>query len=194
MRSRIRWRHVNEPRLRAAVEKLPTLMADAGLVETTCATGACAWCGTREASGLWADRGHTWSDGTGAPLCHHCATVYDRSGDPDPFWWEGQRAVLAEALTGVPVPMGTTPPTVRAFAEAEGDSTGEPWSHLPPAAVEAFRWSAWALYGGRFAPPEHRAEALARAEAAQAAKAARRAALEAEHLREQDVYGFGTVA
>jgi hypothetical protein len=52
---------------------------------------------------------------------------------------------------------------IPAFAEAADDRVGAlAWAHLDPQAVEAYRWDQWGQYGGRYAPPEHAAEAVAR--------------------------------
>ncbi|HEY5786186.1 MAG TPA: hypothetical protein VIT65_15565, partial [Microlunatus sp.] len=153
--------------------------------------GCCAWCGIAESMG-WADRGHRWPDGSPAPLCAACGRVYDATSSPDPLYWPGQRAGIAEAATGVPIGLGQTAPEgLRAFAEVECDGGGEPWSHLPTEALSAFRWAAWGRWGGRYAPKQHRAEAVARARAADAAKAERAAAKVAEERARLDTYGFG---
>lgn len=192
-RQRMRWHHVDRNALAAAVQRLPELRAEAGLVDAPCVDGCCAWCGVREARG-WASQGHRWADGSPAPLCGRCSEVYERRGSPDPTWWDGQRALIAEALTGVPAMMGQTPPPVRALAEAEDTGSGEAWSHLPVDAVEAYRWAAWGRCQGRYAPPEHRAEAVRRAQQAEAAKARHTAETQAREQARLDVYGFGDQA
>lgn len=193
-RERLPWRHLDKEGLYAALERLPGLRIEAGLVDNRCTDGACAWCGVLEARG-WGDYGHHWPDGTSAPLCGPCGEVYERNGSPGAAYWPEQRAAIAEAVSGVPVPMGTAPPAgLLALAEVGDSGDGTPWSHLPPEPLEAYRWAAWGLYSGRFAPPEHRAEALARARAADAAKVQRQAARLAEEAARVDVYGFGGAA
>lgn len=145
--------------------------------------GHCAWCGRAEAV-EWRAYGHTWADGTEAGLCGDCGDVYERRGWPSPQYPEDARAALAEAVSGVPVQMGEEPPSgLRAYVEAEGEGTGEPWSHLDPAAVESYRWARWTARP-QHAPAEHRAEALARREVRDAERAARDAA------HADDAYGF----
>ena len=79
---------------------------------------------------------------------------------------ELQRPGLAESLSNVPVPMGFGVGDVPAYAEkAEDKYGGEPWAHVDPEALSAVRFDPWAQYGGRYAPPEHKAEALRRREA-----------------------------
>jgi hypothetical protein len=191
LRERLPWRHVDRQGLYAALEQVPLLRVEAGLVDAPCSDGACAWCGVLEGRG-WSSFGHTWADGTSAPLCGPCGQVYERTGEPSPAYWPEQRAGIAEAATGVPVGLGESAPDgLLAFAEVEGNGDGTPWSHLPAEALSAYRWTAWAHWGGKYAPPEHRAEALARARAHDAAKAARHAAILAEERARLDTYGFG---
>jgi hypothetical protein len=225
LRVRLPWRHVDREALDEAIGRLPELRVDAGLVDSPCVDGNCGWCGVREARG-WASFGHTWADGTPAPLCGPCAAIFERTGRPDPAWWDAQRAGIAEAVSGVPVMLGETPPAgLRAFAEEEkararaingggqapineplqgpmsepgtvksdiSEGDGTPWSHLPQVALEAYRWAVWGRWQGRYAPAEHRAEALARAEAVEAARAAKVAAEVAEESARLDVFGFTT--
>jgi hypothetical protein len=190
LRERLPWRHLDRDKLYAAIERLPELRVEAGLIERPSEWGACAWCGRAESKN-WADRGHHWRNGDPAGLCEGCAAIYDRAGEPDPTYWPDQRAAIAEACSGVPSMMGYSPPEILAYAETELDSDGEPWGHLPSAALESFRWAQWGRWGGRYAPAEHRAEALARAAAAEEAKMARMAEKRAEEAARLDVFGFG---
>lgn len=150
-----------------------------------CASGWCAWC-ERSHAVDWLDHGHKWADGSAAPLCGDCSPVFSRRGGSLSFW-DDQRAGLAEAMTGVPLDLGEAAPALlTAYAETDDQAgTGQPWSHLPRTAVEAFRWDMWARSGGQWAPEEHRAEALARL--------AERAAARADHESARvakDRYGF----
>jgi hypothetical protein len=189
-RDRLPWRHIEARALDAGLARLPELRVAAGLVETSCVTGRCAWCGVLEAR-TWSDRGHHWADGSPAPLCGSCARTYDAAGSPDPGWWDGQRAWLASALSGTPAMSGQTPPAgLLAFAEVEETGDGQPWGHLDPEAVESYRWAVWGRYNGAYAPPEHRQEALRRARAHDEAMAARMAARSAAEAARQDVFGF----
>lgn len=190
LRLRLPWRHLDREALYAAIERLPELRVAAGLVPATCTDGRCAWCGVAEAVG-WSAHGHTWADGTPAPLCGACSERYSAAGAPDPSWWDAQRAAIASAACAVPAMMGETAPAgLHAFAEGDEDGTGEPWSHLDPDALDAFRWGRWGRFNGAYAPPEHRAEALRRAQAADAAVAERMAAKAAEEAARADVFGF----
>lgn len=190
MRVRLPWRHLDRARFADAIAELPALRVEAGLDPSTCVSGSCAWCGRLESAG-WGSYGHRWADGTEAPLCRDCGRIYEAAGEPDPAWWEGQRDGIAQAITFVPVMMGETPPAgLLAYAEGEGASDGTPWSHLPAESVEAFRWWAWGRFNGRYSPPEHRSEAVRRHQAAEAAKAARTAAKQAEDAARADVFGF----
>lgn len=190
-RLRLPWRHVDREALDEAIGRLPELRVDAGLVDSPCTDGHCCWCGRREARG-WASYGHTWADGTPAPLCGACAVIFERTGRPDPAWWDAQRGGIAEAVSGVPTMMGESPPAgLRAFAEGDDDGTGEPWSHLPTEALEAFRWAAWGRWGAKYAPAERREEALRRVRAEEAAWSAREAARQAAESARVDVFGFG---
>ena len=82
----------------AALDALPQLRVDVGWDDSPCADGPCAWCGVIEARG-WGSYGHSWADGTSAPLCGSCGVIFERYGCPDPHWWDGQRAAIAEAAT-----------------------------------------------------------------------------------------------
>ena len=221
LRERLAWRHLDRAALYAALERLPGLRIEAGLVETRCTDGPCAWCGVLESKG-WSSHGHTWADGTQAPLCGSCSTVYERNGSPSPTYWAEQRAGIAEAATDSPTMTGEhVPDGIRAYAEVEDvgksphfagsisagsgtgpeadqrsevTSDGTPWSHLPGEALERYRWDRWMRSAGRYAPVEHRQEAAQRARAAEAAWSARAAARLAAEAAKQDTYGFGRSA
>jgi hypothetical protein len=190
------WGHVDRKALAAALTELPALRVEAGLVPTLCVDGPCAWCGITSSMG-WTAHGHKWRDGSPAPLCGACGVVHARHGSPMATAWdETQRIAMGEALTGVPASQGNLPPEgLRGYAqtarsETSGRPTGEPWAHLPREAVEAYRWTEWGRYGGQYAPPEHRAEALTRAAALQAQRVAETAARDAEERSRADVFGF----
>lgn len=190
-RERLPWRHIDKAALYEAIEQLPVLRVEAGLIDNVCEDGPCAWCGVRESRG-WSSYEHTWADGSPAPLCGGCGQVYERNGSPSPVYWDDQRAGIAEAATSSPTLMGEEVPTgIRAYAEGEGDGDGTPWSHLPTDALEAFRWDRWIRANGKYAPSEHRQEAQRRAQAVEAAWVAHNVARLAEEARQQDTYGFG---
>jgi len=187
------WGHVDRAALREALLDVPLLRAEHGYDPARCVTGGCAWCG-REESRSWHADGHVWADGTEAPLCAGCHGVYVAHGEPGANLWAAQREGIAEAVTGVPVQMGESAPAgLLAYAEVAGDFTagGQPWEHLPAEAVEAYRWATWGRFDGRYAPPEHRAEAVARAAEREAAREAKQAEREAEEAARADVHGFG---
>lgn len=191
-RDRGAWLHVDRKRLLAAVSEAVT-ERDELTIPRPCADGRCAWCGVEEALD-WRAYGHRWTDGSDAPLCASCGDVYERRGAPSPAFFDDQRAALAEAMSGVPPMMDeTAPPGLIGYAEADSEGDGQPWSHLPSEAVEAFRMASWGRFQGRYAPPEHRAEAVARAQAAEAQRAARSAEARAEEQRREDLHGFGGV-
>lgn len=176
------WSHIKMSKVVRAVLEARQALAETE-VPKECEQGACAWCGVAE-SLTWTDAGHVRHDGTSAPLCSICAPCFDKYPGSAAFF-EDQRGGIAEALTGVsPDMLETFPAELRAHAEV-GGGDGEPWSHLPPEAVEAFRWERWGRYGGAYALPEHKAEAVARAEALEADRATRMAVTE-----KADPYGF----
>ena len=182
-RDRGAWAHVDRKALLRAIADAE-MEREEQTIPRPCEAGPCAWCGVEEALG-WTGYGHHRADGSEAPLCSDCSTVYERRW-PSVQFWEDQRPAIAEALTGAPLNLGEPAPAgLLAHAETEDGGDGSPWSHLRPEAVEAFRWAAWEHLGGKYAPPEHKAEAAAR----YAAKHAQRAAQDAarEHA---DTYGF----
>ena len=77
-----------------------------------------------------------------------------------------------------------------AFAQTSVEGDGTPWSHLPTVAVAEYRWAVWGRFGGRYAPPEHRAERVATAEARGAARRAASVVVQTEQASRMDVYGF----
>lgn len=178
------WAHVDRSALVAALQQVRDELQEA---ETPgpCALGACAWCGRLE-DVAWFDHGHTWDDGTSAPLCSTCGPVYDRRGG-SPRYYDDQRPGIAEAISGVPIMMGEAdciPAGLLAFAESDEASDGTPWSHLNPDAVEKYRWSRWLMLGGKHCPPEHREEA--------ARRLAERDRQRAEAEQVPDHFGFGS--
>jgi hypothetical protein len=176
------WAHVRLPEIVRGLMLGRQRLAEAA-APMPCDLGRCGWCGT-EKSVRWSDYGHVRHDGTSAPLCDACGPVFDRRGQSAKFW-DDQRGGIAEAMTGAPPNMGEEfPDALRAHAEV-GGGDGTAWSHLPCDAVEAFRWARWGRSNGRYAPPEHKAEALARA----GARAAERAARQAAHAT-VDPFGF----
>jgi len=189
-RSRQPWQHIDRKALRRAIAEAQTEREEA-LIPRPCEWGRCAWCGVDD-SLSWHDHGHVFTDGSPAALCGPCSTVYVRRGSPTPTYPADARAALGEALSGVPASMGVDGPVgLLALHEVRADAgTGEPWSHLPTEAVEAFRWAEWGKFGGKYAPPEHRAEARRRAQQADAERAARSAEAHAEEERAADRFGF----
>jgi hypothetical protein len=190
-RTRLPWSHVDRKGLARAVKGLPAARRKAGLDPSRCSRGACAWCGRSESLG-WHESNYTWPSGDPAPLCADCHRVWVARSEP--VWPEDVAAALAECVTGVPWPLGQPPPPgLVPFCALNGPEGDHPWGYLPAEGVDRLRWSCWALYGGRYAPEEHRAEALARAAAVDASKAARNASQEAENAHREDVYGFSEV-
>lgn len=177
------WSHVS---LRDVVRAV--LVARQGLALTeearACELGPCAWCGVVESLD-WTDKGHRRADKSEAPLCASCGPIYDRMPDDPAADYNEQRTGMAESMTGVvPDLLEVVPTALRAHAEIDGGN-GQPWSHLPAEAVEMYRWEVWGRYGGAYAPAEHKAEAVARAEAMEADRAARTFATQTA-----DHYGF----
>jgi hypothetical protein len=164
------WEHVSEADLAwllDGVSRLPTLRSEAGLVDTSCTTGSCAWCGAYT-SDHWHDEGSQWADdGSPAPLCHRCWLVFDRHRDDFALrGYDAQRAGISEALTGVPCGLGEkAPSSLRAFAEVAGPGHvgGEPWAHLSATAVQEYRLDVWGAYNGHYAPKAWKALAVAHA-------------------------------
>jgi hypothetical protein len=191
MRDRMPWRHVNRKSLVRALAALPDLRADAGWDPTECTDGRCAWCGVVTATG-WAGVGLTWADGSPAPLCGDCHRLYIRYGEPTHP--DEVRAALAEAITSVPVMSGEEPPSglVPYLATTPGEDPGPEfrWAHLNPEAVAAYRWQQWGRWGGQYAPPEHRAEAVRRAAEAERAAAQANAEKAREEAERRNVFGF----
>lgn len=166
------WSHVEMRSVVRAIMEARQALSEVDAPKA-CELGVCGWCGVAKSSD-WSDYGHVRSDNTKAPLCAVCGPIFDvLPGDYVAARWDDQRGGLAESLTGVPADLlETFPHGLRAHAET-GGGTGEPWSHLRAEAVEAFKWERWARYNGVHAPPEHKAEALARARALEADKEAR---------------------
>jgi hypothetical protein len=183
------WAHVDRRALKVAIATLPSLRAEAGLVASECTDGACAWCGVVSSAG-WFTHGHTWPDGSPAPLCAECSAVYVKHGEPS--FPDEVRAALAELVTGVPPMMGESAPVgLMPFVEVSADTEGgEPWAHLDPEALRSYRFATWARFGLAYCPPEHRAEVEVWAAEREAARAARRAEEEAEEASRANVYGF----
>lgn len=186
------WDHAKTA-ITQTVARLDQLRIDAGMVDVTCVSGPCCWCG-RTWGRDWQDHGHRWKSGEGAPLCGDCATIYVRTGSPAPNYWDTQRDGIAEALTGVPIHLSEVPDGIHAWAEVADDAAtpgpSEPWGFLPDGAVEQYRWTQWARHGGRHAPAEHRAEALDRARVSREVARAAHDATETERRAALDTYGF----
>lgn len=193
-RDRMPWRHLDRKQLVRAVADLPRLRREAGIDPAACTDGPCAWCGVIEATG-WTSTDLTWADGGPAPMCGDCHPIYVKHGVPT--FIDDVRPALAEAITGVPPMIGEhVPARLVPFIDAAGkDSTcevfpGEPWGHLNPEAVDAYRWAQWGRWGGQYAPPEHRTEAVARAAAAEQSRADTIAARERDEAERANTYGF----
>lgn len=183
---RLPWHHVDR---KALVKAL--LIAKGALTEAAkpreCEQGRCCWCGVARALD-WRLWGHKWPDGSDAPMCEECSKTYVRRGHPSPSYPADAHLSLVEAITGVGPSMGDEAPALlKAFHEVgQGGSGDERWDYLPAGAVEALRWSLWGRFGGKHAPAEHKAEAVARARAKESDRAAKLTAI--EHA---DPYGFG---
>jgi hypothetical protein len=201
MRERIPWKFVDQKALTKAVKSLPRLRRRAGLDPSRCASGACGWCGVPESCG-WFTSKQKWPDGSPAPLCRACHEVDVRHGRPSHP--DDLPAALAEAITGTPPMLGeqappglvpyceSTSPDIRRGQEARTGLLGqEPWAHLPPGAVESFRWHVWGRFGGLYAPGEHRQEALDRWAAAEAVKRVQDGEKAAQEIAKADTFGFG---
>lgn len=189
------WEHVTKAQLdhlREGVASLPSLRVKAGVLEVPCEQGPCAWCG-RQLSRRWTLCGHSWSDGSGAPLCRECSEVFGRYGGGDFYEHAASEATaVAAALTGVPPYLGERPPEgLRPYRETVGDpgQGGQPWHHLDPEAVDAYRLDQWGRHPDH-APPERRAEAVEHWQRVLAAVEARRAAAEAKVKRAAQRYHF----
>jgi hypothetical protein len=190
-RTRLPWSHVDARGLRRALKGLPAARRAAGLDPSRCSQGACAWCGRSTSLG-WHSSPYRWPNGDPAPLCRDCHDVWVRRSEPE--WPDDVAVALAEAITGVPWSLGQAPPRgLVPFCALNGPTGDHPWHYLPAEGVDRLRWECWARYGGAYAPTEHREEALARAAAVDASKAARKASQEAENAAMQDVFGFGEV-
>ncbi|WP_100811712.1 hypothetical protein [Microbacterium sp. BR1] len=116
--------------LRAAAE-----LAQADGRSILCSDGACGCCGRRYSS-AWFESELQWSDGTPAPLCGECDTVWARWGGTTPHATreERQRAAVLELVSGYRLPMGHVAP-----AELEPycrSSDGDPVGRTTP-----FAWS-----------------------------------------------------
>jgi hypothetical protein len=187
-RDRMPWKHVDRRALAKAVKTLPRLRRRAGLDPSRCRDGACGWCGVAESCG-WHKSRQTWPDGSPAPLCRGCHEVDVRHGRPSHP--DDLPAALAEAITGAPVLLGEQPPTgLVPFCESGSRAGQEPWAHLPTPAVDGYRWWVWGRFGAAYAPPERREEALARWEAAEAAKRVLDGEKAALAVVRADTFGF----
>jgi hypothetical protein len=92
--------------------------------------------------------------------------------------------------------MGEPPPAgVAGFAEREREEPEsiDAWCHLDADAVASYRWAQWGRWGGRYAPEEHRVEAVRRAAVRDAERSQRTAAKATEEADRADVHGFGKV-
>lgn len=187
VRDKMPWRHVDRRALTKAVGQLPRLRRQAGLDPSACATGPCAICGVVEATG-WTETELTWPDGGPAPVCGRCWPVLVRHGEPT--YAEDLRPVAAEAITGVAPNMGEpVPDRLLPFLTSGVTATGEPWAHLNPEAVTAYRWARWTAYPD-LAPPEHQTEAHQRATAARTERLAVTTAREQQQAEQANVFGF----
>lgn len=179
------WRHVSRRALQKAAKEAQKALTRA-LASKPCTTGRCAWCGV-ERSQKWHVSPYLRADGSKAPLCSTCWSDFTTSGSPESG--DALRAGLSFGATGVPHPLGESVPALRAHFEV-GGGDGTPWSHLPSEALEGYRLEQWAKYGGRYAPEDRRAEALALATQKEQDKAVRTAEVQAEAERRNDTHGF----
>jgi hypothetical protein len=162
MRDRMAWRHVNVRALRRAVKGLPEARRRAGLDESGCTLGACAWCGIRRARGKWHESPYRWRDGRPAPFCSDCYATWQSCESPE-VGDDLARAWLV-AITGVPRRMDQSrPEVVLPYVTASDDREGVPdrWAYLAPEVLDGIRLPEWGRDGGRYAPAERRAEAVA---------------------------------
>ncbi len=175
------WAHVADDE-REALRKAVT-RARATVEPTRCASGACAWCGVAKSIG-WRASAETWPDGSPAPICGLCASVWDSRTRPTEL--AARRACALEALSGANS-MGSDGLGIIPFAampNADRAGTAEPWSYAP-AALGELRERARMMWPSSL-PVELRDEYVARVgrksrEALEAAReAAALAAAEAE--------------
>ncbi|WP_183093318.1 hypothetical protein [Nocardioides stalactiti] len=178
------WGHVNKRKLRKAVEALPALRSEAGLNPHPCASGPCAWCSIRLATG-WVNEGMKWADGSPAPLCGTCSAQWVRrgglSGRLSKTFYEDQRGPGYNVLLGYDQPMGNGPdPAFRLYAEVA------PADH--PGYDERFGYIAAPMRPGT---PEH-AERIERERAEALARVEQRRADQAKAVRVRaEIWGYG---
>ncbi|MFJ6652819.1 hypothetical protein ACIQLJ_08500 [Microbacterium sp. NPDC091313] len=139
--------------------------------------GGCALCGRRQAL-IWHASPLQWQDGSPAPLCRDCNTVWEARGQPHDI--AGIRRVAVEAATGWPVPLGAEAPAAfRAFFEhraADPEGRDEPWAYSD--GLAAYREQVWEAYP-ECAPEDRRAEFTQR-------RAQRYAEMAAEQMRQRE--------
>lgn len=168
------WAHVNRRTLRRVLQNLPDLRRQVGLDPTTCASGPCAWCGVRQATG-WKDFGHRWVGGGKAPLCGTCSGKFvshgGLSGRLSVTYYDEQRRAGYGVLIGRDLTMGySQPPGFRLYAEVR--ETGHPGFDVPFGFIPAQHRPGTTEYAVR--------AARERAEAAQTRAAMSAATAEAE--------------
>lgn len=124
------WAWVGEAEraaLRRAVDR-----ARATVEPRRCKSGACAWCGVAESIG-WRNSPERWSDGTAAPLCSACASVWDGRGTPQDR--DGLRSSALQALSGA-ASMTNADLGLRCYVDIANDDhrgTTERWAYAPEA-------------------------------------------------------------
>ncbi len=169
------WAHLDDndrTNLASAVQR-----ARGDVEPRRCREGACAWCGISHSIG-WRASPERWRDGSPAPLCRACASVWDRRGHRNDR--DGLRAAALEALSGA-TSWGSTGLDLRTFVDIAGDDhagTEEPWTYAP-APIAAVRERARLMWPGSL-PTEIRDEYLARSGAAQREALEKAAASDAE--------------
>ena len=188
------WSHVSEQRLSKLLEdagRLDELRAQLGLTRDARPAGVAGAGGCL--SKTWHSRGHTWpDDGEPASLCEVCVKVFDsHQSDYRPEDWSSSAARPRRFTVQRAGADGFRVGDVPAYAEkAEDKYGGEPWAHVDPEALSALRFDLWAQYGGRYAPPEHKAKALRRREAKLAETERKREAAAQAEREAKRVYRF----
>ena len=174
------WAHITNADRAALVRAIQK--ARAQTEARPCSQGACGWCGIARAIG-WRSSPERWPDSSPAPLCGHCADVWDLRGNPTDD--DALRACALESLSGAAVMLGrgiVAGKRMLRFCEVATEDHGghaEAWAYAPEP-LEAIREAARLAWPFSL-PPDLRDEYEPRAWAASvAALEATRAAAAAE--------------